>query len=264
MQGINTIVIWPFALAALPGAGFSLTWPAPGTLSLPGGPTVVGDELRIFPETPASITIDNLSGLALRAAGLPEFTLTDAQSSSCLPVLTRQPANVTCAAGKPAVFSVAATSASPLTYHWMKDGTDLADGARVSGSATGTLTLSPTILAQTGAYAVAVSNACGSVVSAPASYQPGVALRSLLLALVGDVRTLAAQGTLSATQRDGLSASLLKALAFLHDGNTAAAANRVDVFLGRVSAFVRAGALTAAQGQTLTAAAHDIRSRFDC
>jgi hypothetical protein len=262
--GGSTVVIWPRSLAVLPGSGFSLSWPVAVSIALPGGPTVDGDELRVLPEAPSGITLDNISGLALRAGGLPQLTLTDVQTSSCLPVVTRQPAPVSCAAGKPAVFSVEAESATPLTYRWRKDGADLADGGRVAGSGTATLTLSPTILALAGGYDVVISSSCGSVVSAPAAYEPGVALRSLLLALVGNVHALVAPGKLTAQQGDGLTASLSKALGFLHDGNLSAAANRVDVFLARVNAFVRAGALTAAQGQALTAAATDLRTRFAC
>jgi hypothetical protein len=242
---------------------YSGGWGA-GTTFFIDGRSYQGDELRVLAETDGG-TIGYLSQIALRSAGIPDLTLTGAETTSCAaPAILRQPVDVTCAAGKPAIFSVAADSASPLTYRWRRNGTDLADGARLAGSGTATLTLSPTILALTGTYDVVVSNACGSVVSAPAAYRPGVALRLLLVALVGDVGDLVAHSTLTPAQGDGLSASLLKSLAFLRGSNLAAAANRLDVFLARVQAFVRAGALTADQGQALTASAAAVRAHFNC
>jgi hypothetical protein len=261
-QGINIVVIWPVALDALSGGGFGLTWPAKSRFLLPDGTALTGDELRLVPETSAAITIDNLSGLTLHAAGLQELTITDVRAASCLPVLSRQPANVNTAAGRPAGFSVAATSASPLTYRWRRNSVDLADGGRISGSTTANLTLSPTVLSQMGSYDVIVSNACGSVVSAPATYTPGVALRSLLLSLLGNVRSLVEAGALSAPQGDSLSRSPLRALDFLRAGNLGAAANRVDVFILRVNAFVRVGSLSPSQGKTLTDAALALRARL--
>ena len=247
--GINTVVVWPVGLEALPGSGFSVTWPSAGTIEIPGGLTVAGDELRILPESNSFITIDNLSGFTLRAAGLPEITVTAIQTTSCLSVITRQPVDVMSAAGRPAVFSVAVDSSNPVTYRWRRNGAELADGDRISGASTATLTLPHTVLSQAGTYDVVVSNACGPVVSESAVYRPGVALRSLLLALGRDVLSLVNRGFLSTAQGDGLSTPLLKALAFLRDDNTRAAANRVDVFIARVNAFVRAGALSSSQGQ---------------
>src|SRR6185295_12254778 len=149
-QGINIIVIWPATLDALPGGGFALTWSTESRFTLPGGATVQGDELRLVPEAGAALAIDYLSALTLRPTALPELTITDVRAASCAPLLTGQPASVTTAAGRPAVFSVAATSGSPLVYRWRRNGVDLANGARVSGATTASLTLSPTIRALKG------------------------------------------------------------------------------------------------------------------
>jgi hypothetical protein len=259
----NVVVIWPLTLAVLPGGGFSLSWASSGVFSIPGGATVTGDELRLVPEPGSSITIDNLTGLALHVASLPELTLADVRTTSCqIPVISRQPAGVSTAAGRPAVFSVAAEGAGPLTYRWRRNGVDLAEGNRSSGTATSMLTLSPTILAQAGTYDVVIANTCGSVVSAPAVYAPGVALRSLLLSLLSNVQSLVGSGTLSSQQGAGLSASLLHALDFLRVGNLPAAANRLDVFIARVNAFVRANTFSPSQGKALTDAALAARMRL--
>jgi hypothetical protein len=258
---INVIVIWPASLAIPEGGGFSLTWPASGLVSVSGGPTVTGNELRFVPEPSSFVMVDNVSGLALRVAGLPAITLTDEQTTQCLPpVILSQPANVSTAAGRPAVFTVAANGDGPLTYRWRHNSLALADGNRYSGTATAVLTLPSTVLAQAGTYDVTVSNACGSVVSAPATYAPGSALRSLLLALLGKVQSLAGTGGLSAQQAAGLSAPLLHALTFLHAGELASAASRMDIFIARVNAFVHAAALSPSQGKALTDAAAVVRT----
>ncbi|HEY0557876.1 MAG TPA: immunoglobulin domain-containing protein [Thermoanaerobaculia bacterium] len=261
-QGINVVVIWPVTLDTLSGGGFGLTWSGESRFTLPGGTTVTGDELRLVPEASAASSIDYVAGLAVHPSGLPELTILDVRASSCEPVLSGQPVDVTTAAGRPAVFSVAATSASPLSYRWRRNGVDLADGLRIAGSATASLTLSPTILAQAGSYDVVVSNACGSVVSTTAAYTPGVALRTLLLSLIGNVQSLVGTGTLSDAQATNLSRALLHAADFLHDGNFPAAANRVDVFIFRVNAFVRTGSLSASQGKALTDAAGALRAHL--
>jgi hypothetical protein len=261
-QAINVVVIWPVALEALSGGGFGLTWTAEGRFTLPNGQTATGDELRLLPETSASASLDYITGLALHPSGLAELTIADVRAASCAPEISRQPANVTTAAGRPAVFSVSATSASPLTFRWRRNGVDLADGPRIAGSATASLTLSPTILALAGTYDVVVSNSCGSVVSTAAAYTPGVALRNLLLSLLENVQSLVDAGTLSAPQGASLSRSLLSAAGFLQAGRFQAAANRVDVFVVRVNAFVHAGALSPSQGKALTDAAAVLRARL--
>lgn len=64
------------------------------------------------------------------------------------------------------VFSVEATSSSPLTYQWkfVSGGTtnNLADGANVSGAHTDTLTLSNVQVADSGTYLVTISTGSGS------------------------------------------------------------------------------------------------------
>jgi uncharacterized repeat protein (TIGR01451 family) len=84
------------------------------------------------------------------------------------PTIVSQPTNRTNIAGTTATFTVGATGSSPLTFQWYKDGTPLADGARVSGSATATLTLSKAQAAESGNYSAVITNAYGSVTSTAA------------------------------------------------------------------------------------------------
>lgn len=81
------------------------------------------------------------------------------------PRITVQPTNQTVFAGSDATFKVVALGTSPLSFHWQKDGTNLTDGANITGSTTDTLLISSAALADSGTYSVVVSNVYGSVTS---------------------------------------------------------------------------------------------------
>ena len=68
-------------------------------------------------------------------------------------------------------FTVAVSGNTPLSYQWQFNGTNLSDGGNVSGSATNTLTLSTTTLADAGSYRIIITNDHGSVTSAVAMLQ---------------------------------------------------------------------------------------------
>jgi hypothetical protein len=84
-------------------------------------------------------------------------------SNGSLPVITSQPQSAAVPAGQDATFGVIATSATPLTYQWLRNGT-LLDGATNE-----TLTLQQISFGNNGdTYTVLVSNVAGSVASAEA------------------------------------------------------------------------------------------------
>jgi uncharacterized delta-60 repeat protein len=83
------------------------------------------------------------------------------------PSITVQPASQTVIGGTTARFQVTAVGSPPLSYHWRKDGLNLSDTARVTGAASNLLAISSVQAADAGAYEVVVSNAAGSVTSAP-------------------------------------------------------------------------------------------------
>ncbi len=85
------------------------------------------------------------------------------------PVITNQPQSVTVCSGNPAVFTVAASGTTPLAYQWQKNGTPLTNGGTISGSTSGTLTLSATTPSSAGNYRVIITNTCGSVTSSNAT-----------------------------------------------------------------------------------------------
>ncbi|MFN7015358.1 MAG: immunoglobulin domain-containing protein, partial [Bacteroidia bacterium] len=75
------------------------------------------------------------------------------------PVITSSPvATQQLCQGTTATFTVAATSATALTYQWFKDGSPLVNGSGISGVTTATLTITGTTPASSGSYTVAVTN----------------------------------------------------------------------------------------------------------
>jgi len=90
------------------------------------------------------------------------------------------------------MFEVEASGDLPLSYQWQKNGTNLADTADVSGSATSQLTLESVTLADQGTYSVIVSNALDVAASAGAMLTvlpvtaPGTRLSSIYAFSGGD------------------------------------------------------------------------------
>jgi hypothetical protein len=107
-----------------------------------------------------SVAVSNAVGFALSATG----TL----AIGAGPQITVQPASRTNIAGSTATFLVGAQGNS-LGYQWLRAGTKLSDGANISGSTSATLSLAGVLSADAASYNVVVSNAGGSVTSAPAA-----------------------------------------------------------------------------------------------
>ncbi|HLX71487.1 MAG TPA: immunoglobulin domain-containing protein, partial [Verrucomicrobiae bacterium] len=86
-----------------------------------------------------------------------------------LPQIVQQPMSRTNNAGTTATFSVAATSPTPLSYLWKKNGVAMSDGGNISGSATSTLMIGSVSNADVASYSVCVSNLAGAVLSSNAT-----------------------------------------------------------------------------------------------
>lgn len=112
---------------------------------------------------------------ALVGASLDDDIGTDSGSaylfalSAGAPLVTQSPADLTETAEHNAAFTVVASGAPALTYQWRRDGQPLADGGRISGATTATLTISPLVETDAGDYDVVVSNACDSDISEAAA-----------------------------------------------------------------------------------------------
>lgn len=85
------------------------------------------------------------------------------------PQITTQPLDQSVFAGTNIVLSVAVFGSRPFSFQWLKNGTNLADGGHLSGSASRVLLLTNVIPADSGAYSAFVSNGLGSVTSVSAN-----------------------------------------------------------------------------------------------
>jgi len=108
-----------------------------------------------------SVIVSNLAGSVTSSAA----ALTVVSS----PTITTPPANVAVVAGGNASFTVTAAGSAPLTYQWLKNGSALADGGNISGSATASLNLSAVSTNDAAGYSVAISNSLGGVISPAAT-----------------------------------------------------------------------------------------------
>jgi hypothetical protein len=115
------------------------------------------------------------------------------------PVITAAPTNVVALAGSNVTFSVSAIGTSPLTYRWLKNGTNFSSTATNS-----TLTLTAVTTNNSGNYTVVVTNLYGAVASAASQtvvQAPGLAVsgltnRTLECSLNTNVFTATVSGTL--------------------------------------------------------------------
>jgi uncharacterized repeat protein (TIGR03803 family) len=87
------------------------------------------------------------------------------------PQITSQPAGQTVYSGDPVTFSVAVFGASPLSYHWQRNGTNLVDSDSLSGSTNRILTFARVTTNDVGSYSVLVSNNAGATNSTGAFLQ---------------------------------------------------------------------------------------------
>lgn len=120
----------------------------------------VSNTLDGYDTVAGSLVADSL---AVSATSQP--ALLTVNPTGVLASIDTQPQAKTVAAGSAITLTVEATSATPLSYRWTKDGTALANGGRISGADTATLTISDAHTSDTGDYAVVVINDAGSVTS---------------------------------------------------------------------------------------------------
>jgi glucose/arabinose dehydrogenase len=94
-------------------------------------------------------------------------------TASQAPNITQEPASATVSAGATATFTVAATGTPPLAYQWQKlvgaTWTNLANGGRISGATSATLSIANSQSSDGGDYRVIVSNTSGTDTSSTAT-----------------------------------------------------------------------------------------------
>jgi len=84
------------------------------------------------------------------------------------PRVVSQPVAQVAAIGANASFHAAAGGTPPLAYRWQKDGLDLADGGKLSGATTDTLTITGVQPGDEGTYRLTATNELGGAVGAGA------------------------------------------------------------------------------------------------
>jgi uncharacterized repeat protein (TIGR03803 family) len=125
-----------------------------------------------------SVIVSNAAGTALSSNAVLSIV-------PSAPVITMQPINQTVLPGAPATFRVAVVGNTPYAYQWQLNGTNLVNGANVSGALTSRLTINSVFQPNAGTYSVVVTNSLGSIASTGAVLAiipvtaPGVALTTL-------------------------------------------------------------------------------------
>jgi hypothetical protein len=108
------------------------------------------------------------------------------------PTIARQPKDQTRFAGTNFFIAAIANGTAPLSYQWLKDGTPLADGGRISGAGTYLLAITGAKFADAGGYSFIVTNAYGSVTSAVATLtiQSPVVVTGVLATATSEIASL--------------------------------------------------------------------------
>jgi hypothetical protein len=83
------------------------------------------------------------------------------------PDITTPPSSSTIVAGQNATFTVTGSGSTTLSYQWKKADGSLSNGGRISGATSATLTISNSVVADSGTYTVVISDANGSITSVP-------------------------------------------------------------------------------------------------
>lgn len=129
---------------------------------------------------------------------IDDFVLTDAPP---VPVITAQPAGQAVTAFEPVTFQVAATSLTPLTYQWRKD------GEPITGNPTATtpaLQIASATVADAGGYDCMITNAFGPVTSDPAALVVNPVSATVTLGELGYVYSGLPIGTTATTSPTGV------------------------------------------------------------
>jgi hypothetical protein len=133
------------------------------------------NETNIVGATASALTLSNVQAAA---AGNYRVVVTNSAAATTSlvavltvwtpPVITVQPASRTNVVGTTATFSPTVTGNPSPSYQWRFNGTNLTDGAVISGANSNSLVLSNVQTTNAGSYSMVVSNAVGMLTSAVA------------------------------------------------------------------------------------------------
>jgi len=116
----------------------------------------------------AALTTTDAGAYTLEATNACGTVISNAATltvSTSVLAITTQPISQALCSGSTVTFDVIATGTGVLTYQWKKEGSDLSDGATVTGSGTTSLVVTSLGVADAGNYTVAVTNTCGTISS---------------------------------------------------------------------------------------------------
>jgi hypothetical protein len=83
------------------------------------------------------------------------------------PVVLAQPSSVQLFAGQTANLNVTVSGSAPLTFQWQTNSVNLGNGGNISGATTSALTISNASAANSGTYALVITNVAGSTSTTP-------------------------------------------------------------------------------------------------
>jgi alpha-tubulin suppressor-like RCC1 family protein len=157
-----------FGAVALGDAPLGYQWWFNGTPLMDNG--------RVNGSTSTNLTIANIQ---TNDAGTYQLVATNrygtaTSTAATLTVLvpayiSSQPTNLNVLPDSNASFSVTASGSTPLNYLWYSNGVPLANGGRISGATSATLTITDVQTNDCAAYQVVVTNICGTATSSVAT-----------------------------------------------------------------------------------------------
>ncbi|HWR55310.1 MAG TPA: immunoglobulin domain-containing protein [Negativicutes bacterium] len=155
---------------------------------------------------------DRISGATSAALAITNVQMSDAGSYTCyisnsagnvtttpatltvnlpavMPVITWQPEDRTASAGGIIEFWLVARGTAPLSYQWQKDGHNLADGGKISGTTADSLIIGNVQEAEEGVYTCIVSNAAGITASNAVTLTVNPIAPSIMIQPLNETRT---------------------------------------------------------------------------
>ncbi|HSY19884.1 MAG TPA: immunoglobulin domain-containing protein [Candidatus Acidoferrales bacterium] len=157
-----------FGATATGQSPLTFQWLLNGT-NLPAGGNISGTLTNVL--TITSVTTNNAGNYRLVVTNaLGSITSSVAVLTVGLPpVVQTQPTNLTLLTGGTAAFTAIATGTLPLNYQWKKVGTNLVNGAGITGATSNVLTLTGITTNSSGNYMLAVSSIFGATTSSVAT-----------------------------------------------------------------------------------------------
>jgi hypothetical protein len=144
------------------GSGLGYQWRRNGTPLVSGG--------RISGATTATLTISSVMGADQGSfdcvvSGLCGTATSSLAPLSCSPLITQQPQGGEFVGGSAVTLVTAVATSGVTSYRWRRNGTNLFNSQTYSGVTTPTLVIRANDPNDSGAYTLAITNACGTTIS---------------------------------------------------------------------------------------------------